>query len=119
MEENPQKRLKENLPEDSELQSEEENPIDNWVIVFESPVFMEAELVEARFDDEGIGYYTINKQDLGYTVEIGTYWTYNAGKPITIFVRPEDEEKARLLIEEDRSNLLDDPNLDFGTPEES
>lgn len=102
---------------ESEEQEETEDPehkLEDWVVVFESPDFLEADLVEARFSDENIEYYTINKQDIGYTVEIGSYWTYNAGKPITIFVRPEVQDRAIAIIEEDRSKMLDDPNLDFG-----
>jgi hypothetical protein len=114
-----EQELSDDSSEDSEIEFEEaENPIDNWIVVFESAETMEVELVEARFDDEGIEYYTHNKQELRNNVGLGTSWVYTSGNPMIIFVRPENEEKARLLIEEDRSKLLDDPNLDFGTPEE-
>ena len=91
--------------------------IANWIKVFESPEIMEAELIEARLKDQGIEYEVMNKLDLGYTVEIGQYWTYNAGRPVKIFVHPKDKIKALDIINEDRSTLLDDPNLDFGNQE--
>jgi Putative prokaryotic signal transducing protein len=95
-----------------------EEIIDDWEKVFESPEIMEAELIEARLKDEGIEYQAINKLDLGYTTEIGQFWTFNSGKPVKIFVHPNDKEKALSLINEDRSNLLDYPDLDFGKAED-
>jgi hypothetical protein len=100
--------------------NESDKPIGNWVILYEERELIVAELVEARLQDEGIEYYTLNKLDLGYALECGANWTNKtSGRIITILVHPEDEEKAKAIIEEDRSKLLEDPNLDFGTPEES
>ena len=118
---NPENEQEEELTEDSTKDSdseEEEHPLDDWVVVFESAETMEIELVEARFDDAGIEYFTHNKQPLRNTVGLGTSWAYTSGNPIIIFVRPEDEEKAIAVIEEDRSKLLDNPDLDFGKPED-
>ncbi len=91
--------------------------ISDWVKVFESPDIMEAELIEARLKDEKIECIAINKTDIGYTVEIGTYWTYNSGKPVQIFVHPKNVVKAKDIIAEDRSKILDNPEIDFGEPE--
>ena len=87
---------------------------DSWVKIFESPVIMEAELLETRLKDENIEFMTLNKSDLGYTVEIGQYWTYNAGKPVEIYVHPKDEIAVKELLAEDRSAIFDDPGLDYG-----
>ncbi len=96
----------------------EEN-IDGWIKVFETPEIMEAEIMEARFRDEGIEYRALNKMDLGYTWEIGKYWTYNAVQPIKLFVEEKDLEKTLDIVNEDRSNILDDPNAEFEDPETS
>ena len=92
--------------------------IGDWVKVFESPVIMEAEVVESRLRDEEILYQTKNKKDFGYTVGFGQNMNYNAGNSIKIFVQSKDNEKALNLINEDRSELLDDPDLDFGNTED-
>jgi hypothetical protein len=92
--------------------------IADWVKIFESPEILEAELTEARLRDEGIECMVLNKTDIGYTVEIGTYWTYNSGKPVQIFVHPQQVVKAKDIINEDRSKLLDDPEIDYGKTED-
>lgn len=92
--------------------------IKDWIKVFESPDFLEADLIDARLSDQNIEFYTLNKSDIGYTVEIGKYWTYNAGLPVKIFVHMKDQLNALDLINEDRSKLLDDENLDFGKTED-
>ena len=92
--------------------------IKDWIKVYESPDFLEADLIEARLNDQNIEFYTINKSDIGYSVEIGKYWTYNAGLPVKIFVHMKDQLKALELINEDRSKILDDENLDFGLTED-
>lgn len=96
----------------------ENERIKDWIKVFESPDFLEADLIEARLKDQNIEFYSVNKSDIGYTVEIGKYWSYNAGLPVKIFVHMKDQLKALDLINEDRSNLLDDENLDFGKTED-
>lgn len=90
-----------------------EEIIEGWVKVFETPEIMEAEIMEARFRDEGIEYRALNKMDLGYTWEIGKYWTYNAGQPIKLFVEENNLEQVLKIVNEDRSKLLDDPNIEF------
>lgn len=96
----------------------EEEIIGAWVKVYESSFIMEAELVEARLKDEGIEYQVKNKMDLGYNIKLGSYFTYNAAMPVKIFVHPQDEIKALNLINEDKSELLDNPDLDFGKTED-
>lgn len=96
---------------------EEEHQLDNWVIVFESAETMEIELVEARLSDVGIEFYTHNAHRLRNTMGLGTSWAYTSGNPTVIFVRPGEQDRAIAVIEEDRSKLLDDPNLDFSNTE--
>ncbi len=42
----------------------------------------------------------------------------STGIPIIIYVKAGDEAKAYELLNEDRSHLLDDENLDFGKNED-
>ena len=76
---------------------------------------MTAELSEARLKDEGIEYQVMNKSDLGYTMEVGnaSMARQALAMPIKFFVMPEDAERAALILNEDKSALMDDPNAEF------
>ena len=92
-----------------------EETIEGWVKVHETFDFMDAELIEARLQDESIEFQVMNKADIGYTLDVGNneMGRQALGLPMKFFVRPEDAEKATEIIKEDRSTLLDDPNLNF------
>ncbi len=89
--------------------------IEGWEKVHETFDFMDAELIEARLKDEDIEYQVMNKADIGYTLDVGNnkMGRQALGLPMKFFVRPEDKDKAIEIINEDRSALLEDPNLDF------
>jgi hypothetical protein len=76
---------------------------------------MLAELIEAKFHDESIEYQLMNKSDIGSTMAVGNakMGREAVGIPLKFFVKPEDAEKALALINEDKSKMMDDPNLDF------
>jgi hypothetical protein len=92
-----------------------EEKIEGWEKVHETFDFMDAELIEARLKDEDIEYQLMNKADIGYTMDVGNnkMGRQALGIPMKFFVKPEDKEKAQEIISEDRSALLEDPNLDF------
>jgi hypothetical protein len=92
-----------------------EETIEDWIKVHETFDFMDAELIEARLQDESIEFQVMNKADIGYTMDVGNnqLGRQALGVPMKFFVRPEDEEKAKEIINEDRSALLEDPNLNF------
>ena len=92
-----------------------EETIEGWVKVHETFDFMDAELIEARLQDESIEFQVMNKADIGYTLDVGNneMGRQALGLPMKFFVRPEDAEMATEIIKEDRSTLLDDPNLNF------
>jgi len=92
-----------------------EEKIEGWEKVHETFDFMDAELIEARLQDESIDFQVMNKADIGYTLDVGNneMGRQAMGLPMKFFVRPEDKEKAKEIINEDRSALLDDPNIDF------
>ncbi|HEY3249660.1 MAG TPA: hypothetical protein VGK25_00950 [Ignavibacteria bacterium] len=96
-----------------------EEIIEGWVKVFETFDYMNAALVEARLKDEGIDFETMNKADIGYTMDVGNSLLGReaVNMPFKFFVKQEDVEKAKKIVAEDRSTLLDDPNLDFDNPE--
>jgi hypothetical protein len=92
-----------------------EETIEGWVKVHETFDFMDAELIEARLQDESIEFQVLNKADIGYTMDVGNneLGRQALGLPMKFFVKPEDVEAATEIIKEDRSSLLDDPNLNF------
>jgi len=92
-----------------------EETIEDWVKVHETFDFMDAELIEARLQDESIEFQVMNKADIGYTMDVGNneLGRQALGVPMKFFVKPEDVEMATEIINEDRSSLLEDPNLNF------
>jgi hypothetical protein len=95
--------------------SSDDNYIKNWVKIFETYDFMLTELLEAKFKDEQIEFRVLNKSDIGYTMEVGNslMGRQAVGLPFKIYVRLEDEELARAILNDDWSSLLDNPHLDF------
>jgi hypothetical protein len=96
-----------------------EETIEGWVKVYETIDFMEAELIEARLQDESIDFQVLNKADIAYTMEVGNnpIGRGAVNRPLKFFVNPEDKDQAMEIINEDRSTLLDDPNLNFDDTE--
>ena len=96
-----------------------EETIEGWIKVHETYDFMDAELIEARFTDEDMEFQVLNKADIGYTMDVGNneMGRQALGLPMKFFVKPEDKDKALEIISEDRSSLLEDPNLDFNNIE--
>ncbi len=92
--------------------------IDDWVKVFESPDIIEAELVEAMFRDANIEFMNANKSNIGYSVYVGPILTDNFGSPVKLFVHTMDEGKALGLISEDKSKIMDNPEINFGDIED-
>ena len=90
-----------------------------YIVLCETYDYMESELIEALLTDSGIEFHTKNKADTSSS-ELGTRITerITTGIPIIIYVKAIDEQKAYELLNEDRSHLLDDENLDFGKTEE-
>ncbi len=93
----------------------EEEIIEGWVKVYETYDYMLSELIEAKLHDEAIEYQLMNKADIGSTMVVGNSEMGReiVGLPLKFFVKPEDAEKALALINEDKSKMMDDPNLDF------
>lgn len=93
----------------------EEEIIEGWVKIYETFDFMLSELIEAKLNDSNIEYQLLNKADLGSTMAVGNaaLGREAVGMPLKFFVKPEDAEKALGLINEDKSTMMDDPNLDF------
>ena len=96
-----------------------EETIEGWVKVYETIDFMEAELIEARLTDESIEFQVMNKADIAYTMEVGNnpIGRGAVNMPLKFFVKPEDKDQALEIINEDRSHLLDNPDIDFDNPE--
>lgn len=96
-----------------------EEIIEGWVKVYETYDQMLGNLIEARLKDEGINCQVMNRADIGYTMEVGNNaMGRNAtGMPLKFFVMPDDVQKAQNVINEDRSKLLDNPDLDFDNTE--
>jgi hypothetical protein len=92
-----------------------EEKIEGWVKVYETFDYMLGNLIEARLNDENIEYQLMNKADIGYTMEVGNnaMGRQATGLALKFFVKPKDIEKAKEIINEDRSTLLDNPDLDF------
>lgn len=90
-----------------------------FVVLCETYDYMESELIEALLTDSGIDFYTKNKADTSSS-ELGTrvMERISTGIPIIIYVKAIDEAKAYELLNEDRSHLLDDEDLDFGKTED-
>ncbi len=90
-----------------------------YIVLCETYDYMESELIEALLTDSGIEFHTKNKADTSSS-ELGTriMERISTGIPIIIYVKAIDEQKAYELLNEDRSHLLDDENLDFGKTEE-
>lgn len=86
-----------------------------YIVLCETYDYMESELIEALLNDSGIEYHTKNKADTS-SGELGTriMERISTGIPIIFYVRASDEKKAYELLNEDRSHLLDDEDLDFG-----
>ncbi len=84
--------------------------MENLVEVFKTYDPMEASLAKAKLTDEEIWFEITGDSQLSITMEtFNTPLTRMALKqPIKIFVRPEDEEKAKSALFTDRSNLLND-----------
>lgn len=89
-----------------------------FVVLCETYDYMESELIEALLKDSGIEYFTKNKSDTSIS-ELGTriMERISTGVPIIFYVKAQDEDRAFELLNEDRSHLLDDENLDFGKTE--
>jgi hypothetical protein len=98
--------------EDNIMQEEQ---IEDWTKVFETYDYMLSELSEAKLTDENIEYQIMNKADIGYTMDVGNsaLGREAVGLPFKFFVKPENADKARELLNADNSKMLDDPNLDF------
>lgn len=92
-----------------------EEQIEGWVKIYETYDYMLAELIEAKLSDANIEYQVMNKGDIGYTMEVGNapLGREATGMPFKFFVMPENIETATQLINEDKSTMMDDPNLDF------
>jgi hypothetical protein len=92
--------------------------IEGWVKIYETYDYMQSELIEAKLNDEGIEYQIMNKADIGYTMDLGNsdMGRSAVNMPFKFFVKPEDGDKALKLINEDKSAMLDDPNIDFDEP---
>jgi hypothetical protein len=92
-----------------------EEIIEGWVKIYETCDNMLAGLIEAKLKDGALEYQLMNRADIGYTMEMGNSVMSRAsvGRPLKFFVKPEDAEKALALITEDKSAMMDDPNLDF------
>ncbi|HWA05716.1 MAG TPA: hypothetical protein VG961_04140 [Ignavibacteria bacterium] len=90
-----------------------------FIVLCETYDYMESELIEALLTDSGIEFHTRNKADTS-SGELGTriMERISTGIPIIIYVKAGDEAKAYELLNEDRSHLLDDENLDFGKNED-
>lgn len=97
-----------------------EETIEGWIKVHETFDFMDAELIEARLQDESIEFQVMNKADIGYTLDVGNneMGRQALGLPMKFFVKEEDVEKATEVIQEDRSSLLENPDLNFDDIEE-
>lgn len=93
----------------------EDEFIEGWEKVYETFDFMLSELIEAKLHDSNIEYQLLNKADLGNTMAVGNaaLGREAVGMPLKFFVKPEDAEKVMALINEDKSKMMDDPNLDF------
>jgi hypothetical protein len=89
--------------------------IEDWVKVYETFEYMTASIIEGRLNDEGIETQTMNKADIGYTMEVGNsqMGRQAVNMPFKIFVKPDDVEKAKEITSEDWSSILDDPNINF------
>ena len=89
--------------------------IEGWVKVYETFDYMLSELIEAKLNDNNIEYQVMNKADIGYTMEVGNspLGREATGRPFKFFVMPENAENTKNLIDEDKSSMIDDPNLDF------
>jgi len=92
-----------------------EEQIEGWTKIYETYNYMLAELIEAKLKDANIEHQIMNKGDIGYTMEVGNALMGReaTGMPFKIFVMPNDIETATKLINEDKSTMMDDPNLDF------
>jgi hypothetical protein len=96
-----------------------EEIIEGWVKVYETYDQMLGNLIEARLKDEMIDCQVMNRADIGYTMEVGNNaMGRNAtGLPLKFFVKPDDVTRTQEIINEDRSALLDNPDLDFDNTE--
>jgi len=90
-----------------------------FIVLCETYDYMESELIEALLTDSGIEFHIKNKADTSSS-ELGTriMERISTGVPIVIYVKAIDEHKAYDMLNEDRSHLLDDVNLDFGKTED-
>lgn len=97
----------------------DEEIVEGWVKVYEVFDFMLSELIKARLNDSNIDYQIINRGDIGYTMEMFNtdMGRASVNRPYKFFVKPEDKENALNVINEDRSKLLDNPDLDFDNTE--
>ncbi len=82
----------------------------NLIEVYKTYDPMEASLAKAKLMDEEIWFEITGESQLTVTME-----TFNTPlarmalkQPIKIFVKPEDEERAKLALYTDKSNLLND-----------
>ncbi len=96
----------------------DEEIIEGWQKIFETYDYMLSELIEAKLHDSGIEYQLMNKADIGNTMVVGNaeMGREAVGMPLKFFVKPEDAEKALGLINEDKSKMMDDPNIEFEEP---
>ncbi len=92
-----------------------EEQIEGWIKIYETFDYMLGELIEAKLKDANIEYQVMNKGDIGYTMEVGNapLGREATGMAFKFFVMPNDVETAKNLINEDKSAMMDDPNLDF------
>jgi hypothetical protein len=89
--------------------------IPGWQKIYETYDYMQCEIIESKLTDAKIQYQVLNKADIGYTMEVGNakLGREAVGLPIWIYVKQEDFENAKKLLEEDFSKLFDDPDSEF------
>lgn len=89
--------------------------IPGWQKIYETFDYMQAEIIESKLTGAGIQYQVLNKADIGYTMEVGNakLGREAIGIPFWFYVKSEDAEKAKKLVEEDFTKLFDDPDSEF------
>lgn len=93
----------------------EEEIIEGWQKIYETYDYMLSELIEAKLNDAGIEYQLMNKADIGSTMGVGNALLGReaVNMPLKFFVKSEDAERSLGLINEDKSQMMDDPNNEF------
>ena len=90
-----------------------------WINVHETYDYIGSELIEAILRDNDVEYLVKNKAD-NVSDELGNRVMnrISTGIPIIFYVKDIDTQKAIEIINMDRSEMLDDPELDFGELED-